>query len=66
VSPRGYVPAFNFAIVYLGIGDRSRNLDYLGRAYATDSQWLGCLKYDHIFDPLRAEPRFTALLKKVR
>jgi len=65
-SVHGYVPAFNLAIVYLGLGDREHALDYLDRAFAADSQWLIYLKEDRIFDPLRSEPRFVALMKKVR
>ena len=30
-SLQGYVPPFNLAIVYLGLGDRTRALDYLER-----------------------------------
>jgi TolB-like protein/Tfp pilus assembly protein PilF len=62
----GYVPPFNVAIIYLGLGDRARALDYLERAYADDSQWLIYLKLDRIFDPLRSDPRFAALMKKMR
>jgi hypothetical protein len=40
-------------------------MDSLEKAYAADSEWLGWLKMDHMFDPLRAEPRFAALLKKL-
>lgn len=65
-SFRGSVPPFSQAIVYLGLGDRARTLDYLERAYTSDSQWLGWLKNDRIFDPLRSEPRFVALMKKLR
>jgi eukaryotic-like serine/threonine-protein kinase len=65
-SLRGYVPPFNLAIVYLGLGDRATALDYLDRAYAAKSQWLIYLKGDRIFDPLRSEPRFAALLKKLK
>ena len=65
-SLHGYVPPFNLALVYLGMGDRARALDYLEKAYAADSQWLCWLKEDRIFDPLRAEPRFKALMKKLK
>ena len=64
-SLHSYIPPFNLAIVYLGLGDREKALDYLEGAYAADSQWLGWLKNDRIFDPLRSEPRFVALMRKL-
>jgi serine/threonine-protein kinase len=66
ISPRGDVLPFNLAMVHLGLGDRKRALDYLERAYAADSQMMGWLGKDRIFDPLRSEQRFVALLKKLR
>jgi TolB-like protein/Tfp pilus assembly protein PilF len=65
-SLRGSVTPFNLALLYLGLGDRARALDYLEKAYAADTQWLGWLKNDRTFDSLRSEPRFTALMKKLR
>jgi eukaryotic-like serine/threonine-protein kinase len=65
-SLRGQATAFNLAVVSIGLGDTRQALDHLERAYAEDSQWLGWLKMDRMFDPLRAEPRFAALLKKLR
>jgi len=64
-SLKGYVPPFNLAIVYLGLGDRARALEYLERGYDVDSQWMVYLRGDRIFDPLRSEPRFIALMKKL-
>ena len=66
VSPHGEVVPFNLALVQLGLGDRQLALEYLERAYAADSQFMGWLKMDRIFDPLRSEPRFVALMKKLR
>jgi len=63
-SLQGYVPPFNLAIVYLGLGDRAEALDYLERADAADSQWLIYIGGDRIFDPLRSDPRFVALMRK--
>jgi tetratricopeptide (TPR) repeat protein len=65
LSLRGSVTAFNLALVALGQGDHARAVSYLEQAYATDSQWLGWLKCDHVYDPLRSDPRFAALLKKL-
>ena len=63
-SIHGYVPPFNLAIVYLGLGDLDRAMDLLEQASADDSQWMMYLKVDRIFDPLRSNPRFIALMKK--
>ena len=65
-SLRGSVTPFNMALVYLGLGDRARAMDSLEKAYAADSQWLGWLRNDRTFDPLRADPRFAALLKMLK
>ncbi len=63
-SVNGYVPQFNLAMIHLGLGDRDRALDLLEQASAADSQWMMYLKIDRIFDSLRADPRFVALMKK--
>jgi adenylate cyclase len=65
MSVGGYVPPFNLALVYLGMADNSRAMDYLEQAHSAHSEWLCWLKMDRIFDPLRKEPRFIALLKKL-
>ncbi|MGH7704086.1 MAG: tetratricopeptide repeat protein, partial [Gemmatimonadales bacterium] len=64
-SKDGQVAPFNLALVYLGLGDRERALDNLERAYASDSQFMVWLSGDHLYDPLRSEPRFIALMKKL-
>jgi tetratricopeptide (TPR) repeat protein len=64
-SPHGYVPPFNLAIVYLGMGERERALDGLEKAYRAQNEGMNMLKMDRIFNPLRAEPRFIALMKKL-
>jgi len=65
MSPGGEVAPFNQALVYLGLGDRARALDYFEQAYAANSQSLVWLKVDRIYDPLRSDPRFVALMKRL-
>ena len=65
MSPDGKVLPFNLALVYLGIGDHARALDNLEKAYDADSQLLAWLGQDSMFDSLRSEPRFIALMRKL-
>jgi eukaryotic-like serine/threonine-protein kinase len=65
LSKSGQVLPFNLALVYLGLGDHGRALDNLERALASDSQMMAWLGQDAMFDSLRAEPRFRALMKKL-
>jgi hypothetical protein len=55
----------NLALVYLGLGDRTRALDHLEQAYAANSELLVWLKIDRIYDPVRSEPRFIALMRRL-
>jgi tetratricopeptide (TPR) repeat protein len=65
-SKQRYVSAYNFAIVYLGLGDKEEALRWLEKSYqdraGTD---IGSIKIDPFLDPLRGEPRFEELVTKV-
>jgi tetratricopeptide (TPR) repeat protein len=65
LSPDGKVLPFNIALIYLGVGDHARALDNLEKAYDANSQLLAWLGQDRMFDSLRGEPRFVALLRKL-
>jgi len=65
MSLNGVVTPFDNALVALGLGDNARAVSLLEQAYALDSQWLGWLKNDRIFDPLRSDPRFAELMTKL-
>jgi TolB-like protein/DNA-binding winged helix-turn-helix (wHTH) protein/tetratricopeptide (TPR) repeat protein len=62
---REYVPPINIAMVYLGLGQSDRAMDWLDRAYDERSGRLANLNVQPLFDPLRAEPRFQALLARM-
>ncbi|TFG47587.1 MAG: tetratricopeptide repeat protein, partial [Gemmatimonadales bacterium] len=65
ISPGGEAAPFNLALVYLGLGDYTRAIDYLEQAYAASSQSLVWLNRDAIYDPLRSDPRFIDLMKRL-
>jgi len=55
------------AIVYAGLGDKDRAFDALERARAAGFRLFRYppLKTDPLFDPLRSDPRFADLLKRL-
>ncbi|MEO6210564.1 MAG: hypothetical protein ABIQ10_10615 [Gemmatimonadaceae bacterium] len=65
ISGSGGVLPFNKALVYLGLGDRKEALDNLERALSESSQMMAWIGQDKIFDSLRSEPSFVAMLKRV-
>jgi TolB-like protein len=64
-SPHGQAAPFNQGMVYFGLGDRKRAIDLFEQAYDANSEFLFWLGQDPLFEPLRSEPRFMALLKKL-
>jgi len=53
------------AMVYAGLGENNAALDLLEKAYQERSGCVAFLKVQDFWDPLRSDPRFIALLKKV-
>jgi TolB-like protein/Tfp pilus assembly protein PilF len=64
-SERSYVDAYDLALVYAGLGKKDEALTSLEKGYAGRCSKLGYLGVEPIFDSLRSEPRFVALLRKV-
>jgi serine/threonine-protein kinase len=62
---REYVSPVALATVYLGLGEHSRALDWAERAYAERRGWLNYLAVNPLVDPLRGDPRFESLLKRM-
>ena len=52
-------------MVHVGLGHVDEAFGWLAKAEAQRSFYIGWLKVDPDFDPLRSDPRFAALLKKV-
>jgi tetratricopeptide (TPR) repeat protein len=65
LSNQRYVSAAFFATVYLGLGDKEQALRWLERAYDEHSVNLALIKVSPLWDPLRGDPRFEALVAKV-
>ena len=61
-----YVAPVPFAIVHLGLGNVQEALDWTERACEERRGWLAYLKVNPIFEPLRGNPRFEALLRRMK
>lgn len=61
-----YVPPLANAFAFLGLGQGDEVFKWLERAYEErDCRKLPWLSVDPIFDPLRSDPRFEELLRRV-
>src|SRR5438477_8560644 len=60
-----YVNSSAFAAIYLGLGEKEKALDWLDVAYENQESACWLLKVDPIYDSVRNEPRFQALVQKV-
>jgi TolB-like protein/tetratricopeptide (TPR) repeat protein len=62
---RRYVSAYDLAAVRAGLGDRDAALALLGQAVSEGSAQVIHLAWDPRFAPLRPDPRFAALVRKL-
>jgi TolB-like protein/DNA-binding winged helix-turn-helix (wHTH) protein/Flp pilus assembly protein TadD len=62
---KGYVPAGAFVNAYLGLDDTDQAFAALEQAYKEQSNILQFIKVHPYFDPLRADPRFVDLVRRV-
>ena len=65
MSKQKYVSPYDLATVYVGLGEKDKALEQLNRAYEEQSGWIIYLNVEPVFDPLRAEPGFQDLLRRV-
>jgi tetratricopeptide (TPR) repeat protein len=61
-----YVSAYDIAAIHCALGETAQALDWLEQAYAERTHRMAFLRVDPRLDPLRGEPRFIALLDRMR
>ena len=64
-SRRSYVSPYRIAAIYVGLGESEPAFAWLERAYVERDAWLVWLKVDPVLDPIRHDPRFHDLLRRV-
>jgi TolB-like protein/Tfp pilus assembly protein PilF len=66
LSKQRYVSAYDFATVYLGLGDKEEALRWLEKSYQDRAGAdIALIKVDPFLDPLRGDPCFEELVAKI-
>jgi TolB-like protein/Tfp pilus assembly protein PilF len=61
-----YVPAYLIAGIYAGLGEKDEAFRWLERAYRERDAQIGYLTLDPQMDPLRSDPRFRRLIRRLK
>ena len=64
-SKQHYVPDWDMAVLFAGLGDANSAFRWLEKSCAKRESQMPFLKVDYRMDPLRADPRFQNLLRRV-
>jgi serine/threonine protein kinase/Tfp pilus assembly protein PilF len=65
VSKRSVVTAFFFALVYAGLEDNGQAFGWLEKACEEQFNRLAYIKVEALWDPLRSDPRFAELIRRI-
>ena len=63
---RGRIEPQRLLIAYSGTGQKERVIELLQKAYSEHSNAVVQIKVDPMYDPIRSDPRFSDLLRRVR
>jgi len=64
-SKREYVPPWAFAVAYTGLGDKTRAIGWLNRGIDERDMIMAENLFDPILDPLRGDPRFAEVERRM-
>ena len=60
-----YVSPYALAVVLTALGDKAHAIDELEHSYDEGGFYISLIKVDPLFDELRGQPRFDALVQKI-
>ena len=66
LAKKRYVLPLAFAVIHTGLGEKDEALEWLERAYQDRNMWMVYLQTAPWFDPLRSDPRFQDLLRRMK
>ena len=60
-----YIPAVGISLIHVGLGENEEALNWLEEGYNERAFQMQFLKLDPSWDPLRNDPRFIALVRRI-
>jgi tetratricopeptide (TPR) repeat protein len=60
-----YVLPYGFAMIHTGLGEYDEAIEWLEKAYDERNLWMPFLQVEPRFDPLRSDPRFQDLVRRM-
>jgi serine/threonine-protein kinase len=60
-----YVPAYNFAMIYNGLGERDEALNWIEKSYREREVQMSFIKIDSRWDDFRSNLRFAEIVKQM-
>jgi adenylate cyclase len=64
-KPKRYLPDYSVAMVYLGLGDKDKAMDWFEKSFATHQPDLNTIRFDPLLKPLHGDLRFEALAERI-
>ena len=64
-AKKSYVSPFDLALIYTALGEKDKAFALLDKAVAERSTFLVYSKWEPRLDPLRSDPRFQDLLRRI-
>jgi tetratricopeptide (TPR) repeat protein len=57
--------SYQIAEIYIGLGHKDQAFQWLEKAYEDRSEWLAWIAIEPKLDPIRGDPRFAELLRRM-
>lgn len=65
-AKRQYVPPYDIALIYVGLGENDKAFAWLEKAYDDHSTEMIYFKVDPLLAPLHSDPRYQNLLRRMK
>jgi serine/threonine-protein kinase len=66
LSKERHISTYNLVVIYIGLGDIEKALDWLWKGYQERAAYLSQLKVDPLFAKLRNHPRYQSLVSEMK